>query len=124
VKAFVDEFIAAENRANAEELLRFYADRVDYFEKKGVGRDFILKDKKSYYRRWPEVENRLASEIKVDQSYGDDSALVTYTINYRVNSPTRGATASGAARDELMLRLVNGEPTIVAQRQQVLSPAK
>jgi hypothetical protein len=124
VKAFVDEFIAAENRANAEELLRFYADRVDYFEKKGVGRDFILKDKKSYYRRWPEVENRLASEIKVDQSYGDDSALVTYTINYRVNSPTRGATASGAARDELMLRLVNGEPTIVAQRQQVLSASK
>jgi hypothetical protein len=40
VKAFVDEFIAAENRANAEELLRFYADRVDYFEKKGVGPGF------------------------------------------------------------------------------------
>jgi TIR domain len=120
VKTFVDEYIAAQNRANAAGLLRFYADQVDYFDQKGVGRDFILKDKQSYYRRWPEVENRLASELKVDRSLGDGSALVTYTIQWRANSPARGATASGAARDELMLRLAKGELSIVAQRQHVL----
>lgn len=119
VKAFVDEYIAAQNRANAAELLRFYADRVDYFDQKGVGRDFILTDKQSYYRRWPEVENRLASELNVDRSHGEGSALVTYSIRWRANSPARGATASGTARDELKLRLANGELSIVAQRQQV-----
>ncbi len=123
VKTFVDEYIAAENRANAAELLRFYADQVDYFDHKGVDRDFILKDKQSYYRRWPEVENRLTSALNMDRSHGEDSALVTYTIRYRTNSPARAETKAGEARDELMLRLVNGELLIVAQRQQVLGVA-
>jgi hypothetical protein len=88
-----------------------------------VDRDFILKDKQSYYKRWPEVENRLTSALNVDRSHGEGSALVTYTIRYLTNSPARAETKVGEARDELMLRLVNGELSIVAQRQQVLGMA-
>jgi TIR domain len=123
VKAFVMDYIAAQNRANAAELLQFYADKVDYFDQIGVGKDFILKDKQGYYRRWPEVENRLTSEVGIERSQGERTVRVSYTIRYRVNNPSRAETRTGMARDTLLLHVVNGEPAIVSQRQQGLGGA-
>lgn len=57
--AFVQSFLAAENKGYAAGLLRFYADRVDYFNRADADQDFIFQDKQAYYRRWPRVENRL-----------------------------------------------------------------
>jgi hypothetical protein len=123
VNAFVTDYLAAQNRANAAELLPFYADKVDYFDQAGVGKDVILKDKQAYYRRWPEVENRLAGEIGIERGQLEGTARVSYIIHYRVSNPARAETRNGAARDTLWLRLINGEPAIVAQRQQVLGAA-
>ena len=121
VKDFVGRYIAAQNSANASQLLRFYADRVDYFNQKAAGKDFILKDKQNYYRRWPEVDNRLVSAIEVQQTQDERTMQVFYTIQYRVTNPDRADSKSGMARDELLLRLTNGDLSIVAQRQKVLS---
>lgn len=121
VKDFVDQYVAAQNGANATELLRFYADRVDYFDQKSVGKDFILKDKQNYYRRWPEVNNRLASAVAVNRSNGEGAVQASYTINYRVNSAKRAENKAGLAREILDMRLVNGDLYIVAQRQQIVS---
>lgn len=120
-KDFVGRYLAAQNSANASQLLRFYADRVDYFNQQSANKDFILKDKQNYYRRWPEVDNRLVSAIDVQQTPGDGTVQVSYTIQYRVTNPARAESKSGVARDELQLRLTNGDLSIVAQRQKVLS---
>lgn len=121
VKDFVGRYIAAQNSANASQLLRFYADQDDYFNQQSASKDFILKDKQNYDRRWPEVDNRLVSEIEVQQTQGDGLVQASYTIQYRVTNPARADSKSGVARDELQLRLTNGDLSIVAQRQKVLS---
>lgn len=120
IRGFVDDYIAALNRVDAEGLLAFYAERVDYFGNPGVGHDFILKDKQAFHRRWPVIENRLASDIAIDRSAADGSVSVSYAVRYRVRSAQRGDEKTGAARDVLVLRLVQGRPLIVAQRQQPL----
>ena len=120
IRRFVDDYIAALNRADAAQLLSFYAERVDYFDFKGVGHDFILKDKQSFHKRWPVIDNRLAGDIAVDRSAGDGSASVSYVIRYKVSSPARGDAKAGMARDVLVLRLIQDRPLIVAQRQQAL----
>ena len=120
IRGFVADYIAALNRVDAGGLMAFYAERVDYFDYPGVGHDFILKDKQAFHRRWPVIENRLASDIAVDRSAGDGSVSVSYTIRYRVSSPQRADAESGAARDVLVLRLIQDRPLIVAQRQQPL----
>ena len=121
---FVGRYIAAQNSANASQLLPFYADRVDYYNQKSADKDFILKDRQNFYRRWPEVDNRLVSTIDVQQSQSDGTVQVSYTIQYRVTNPARADSKSGVARDELQLRLTNGDLTIVAQREKVLSTEK
>jgi TIR domain len=119
--AFVDRYIDAENRANAELLLAFYDERVDYFGQKSVGKDFILKDKQAYYRRWPVVENRRTSEIGVQRLSGEEGARVSYAIRYQVSNPNRSETKSGAANDELTLRFADGRLLIAGQRQQFVN---
>ena len=120
IRRFVADYIAALNRADAQQLLSFYAERVDYFDFKGVGHDFILRDKQAFHKRWPVIDNRLAGDIAVDRSAGDGSASVSYAIRYQVSSPARGDAKTGTARDVLVLRLIQDRPLIVAQRQQAL----
>ncbi len=123
VNDFVGRYLAVQNGTNAAALLRFYAERVDYFDEKAASKDFILKDKQNYYRRWPQVDNRLAGAVVVDRTSGDGTLLVSYTVNFRVANPGRADGRAGAARDEIRLRPVNGDLLIVAQRQKVLSAA-
>jgi hypothetical protein len=124
VNDFVGRYLAAQNSANASQLLPFYADRVDYYNQKSADKDFILKDRQNFYRRWPEVDNRLVSTIDMQQPQGDGTVQVSYTIQYRVANPARADSKSGVARDELQLSLMNGDLTIVAQREKVVSTEK
>ncbi len=119
IRRFVADYIAALNRADAQALLAFYAERVDYFDAKGVGHDFILQDRQAFHRRWPQIDNRLSGDIAIDRSAGDGSATVNYAVRYRVSSAQRGDSRTGTAHDVLVLRLIEDRPQIVAQRQQV-----
>jgi hypothetical protein len=119
--AFVDRYIDAENRASADLLLAFYDERVDYFDQKNAGKDFIRKDKQAYYRRWPVVENRRSGDINVQRLSGEDGARVSYPIRYQVSNPDRSETKSGAAIEELTLRFAEGRLLIAGQRQQVVN---
>ena len=120
-KEFVDRFLATANRGNPSDLLRLYDDRVDYFDRGVVGKDYILKDKQSYYRRWPEVVNRLLDDVVLGRTGRQDTATVSFNIAYQVRSPERGETKSGSAHNELQVRSVDGELKIVAERQRVVA---
>lgn len=120
VRGFVADYIAALNRVDATALLAFYAQRVDYFDNPGVGHDFILKDKQAFHRRWPVMDNRLGSDITVEHDAGDGSVSASYVFRYKVSSPQRGDSRTGAVRETLVLRLQQDRPLIVAQRQRPL----
>ena len=119
VKEFVDRFVTTANRGDPFDLLRLYDDRVDYFDRGVVGKDYILKDKQGYYRRWPEVQNRLVDDVVLGRTGKQDTATVSFNIAYQVRSPERGETKSGTAHNELQVRRVDGELKIVAERQRV-----
>jgi len=117
--AFVDRLLATVNRGSPSELLGLYADRVDYFDRGVVGKDYILQDKRAYFRRWPEVENRLVGKVALEPTEMGDTATVWFAIAYRVHSPERGDTKSGTAENELQVRRVGDELKIVAEKQRV-----
>lgn len=122
VLARVNDYVAAQNSGNAAGLMRFYADRVDYFDRKGVNRDFILKDKSAYYERWPQVQFKLADTVRVEPEAGrSDMARVSYSIDFRVANPARGDSRTGAVLAEMRWQEVDGRWLIVGQREKVLA---
>ncbi|WP_418318164.1 toll/interleukin-1 receptor domain-containing protein [Piscinibacter sakaiensis] len=118
--AFVDAYIRAQNQASAAELLDFYGERIDYFDHAGVGREFVQKDKQSFYSRWPQVEYRRSGDLNIDRLPDEPAARVSYLVDYRVHSPARSQSRSGRALDYLMLRFDDGRIRIVAQRQDIV----
>jgi hypothetical protein len=121
LRDFVDRYLAAQSRASAADLLPFYADRVDFYDQRGVGHDSILKDKSAYYKRWPDVQMQLAGSVQIDRSTGKDSYALAYPVRYAVKSAARADGRSGMAREELVVREIDGRLLIVAQRERILA---
>lgn len=123
LRDFVDKYLAAQGRTNAAELLTFYADKVDFYDQRGVSHNFILKDKSAYFTRWPTVQKRLAGPVQIDRSAKASTYALSYPVDYQVKSAARGDGKSGAVREDLVLREIDGRLLIVSQREQALSVA-
>ena len=113
---FVARYLAAQSGGDLASVLALYDARVRYFGDKIVDQEFIRNDKQRYYRRWPQVENRLTGPVYIERLAGDHARL-SFAISWLVRSPQK--KAAGTARNELEVRLVDGKPKIVAERQTV-----
>jgi len=116
---FVHRFIATSNSGNPTDLLQLYDNHVRYFNEGVVSKDFVLRDKQNYYRRWPNVHNEIVDDIVVVRSASLDSATMSFTISYDVRSPDRGDAKNGMAQDELVVRKVDGDLRITAEQQRI-----
>lgn len=123
LEAFVDDYIRAQNRSSAVALLEFYAERIDYFDRTGVDKEFVLKDKQSFYRRWPQTANRRTGDVQIERLPDQPAVNLTYPTEFRVHSPERSDSRSGQAQEHMRLRFDDGRIRIVAQWQEVVGSA-
>lgn len=123
-RRFVEAFTSAANLGLAEQLLPFYCDRVDYYSAGVVGKAHILADKREYYSRWPEVQNRLSGQCELRPSSDPDAATVVFMTDFVVRSPQRRQEISGSARTTVKLRRVGRQLGIFDEKQSVLTRKK
>jgi hypothetical protein len=121
IRSFVEEFLAAQGSADAEKLLPFYGDRVDYYGSGSVDQDFIRRDKSAYFRRWPILQYVLRGEIYVRDMPTPDAKTVTFTTGYEVHSPQRNDDARGMNQTTLVVANVNGALKIVDHKERAVS---
>ena len=123
-KAFMDDYLIVGNQKDIPGILQFYDLLVDYFGKGMVGHDFISKDKKYYFRRWPQVSYHLNGDIVMRDT--DDHAVKTLIvpISFHVHSPARKESISGTARNTFKIRRIRGHIKIVDEKQKVVSRKK
>jgi len=94
-EALVREYLGACGANNPAAELDFYADRVAYFDHGTVGREFIEKDVRNYYRRWPQRAYELR-ECKLLKASGAE-AQVQFKIGFLYKNPehtVRGQTVN------------------------------
>jgi hypothetical protein len=118
-REFIDRYLALASAGNVSDMLKMYDEHVDYHDRGIVGADYIFKDKQNYFRRWPDVQARLADEVVVKQAGKEEAATLSFGTTYRVHSQERGETRSGTARNEFQVRRVAGELRIIAEKQRV-----
>jgi hypothetical protein len=118
---FVTRYLAVQDSGDLADILSLYDVRVRYFGAKEVGREFIRDDKQRFQRRWPHRESRLAGPVRIEHLAGD-LAKLSFPISWLARGQDREAV--GTALDEIEVRLVGGEPKIVAERQTVRSTGK
>lgn len=120
--AFVQAYVAAQNQADATALLKFYGPKVDYFSQPNASHDFILKDKQSFYRRWPAVTKTLDGPVQVLPTPAPGAAEVSYLVRHKIHSDERAETNVGLAQERLRLeRSPGGGWLIAVQHEQVFN---
>lgn len=121
VKAFVEGFLNAANKANIDYCLQLYADSIDYYGSGIVSKDFLRDDKRKYLGRWPIARNSLVGAIHAVDLPDDDAVSVEFDTEFHVSSPERNASISGRAHNIMILKRINGNFRIVSEKSTVTS---
>jgi hypothetical protein len=124
VRSFVEDFLAAQDSADAEKVLPFYGDRVNYYGSGSVDQAFIRRDKRTYFRRWPILQYVLRGDIYIRDTPTPDAKVVTFTTGYEVHSPQRNDDARGMNQTTLIVSKVNGALKIVDHKERAVSAAE
>ena len=107
---------AAEEPTPAREA-SFYGDQVSYFDSGVVGRRFVEKDQRNYYRRWPIRRFTLLGSPEIVQAAPDRTAL-RFRIRYEVEGPQ--GSAKGETENFVKVRHTPAGPQIIGIHERKL----
>ena len=99
-REFVENSLAAAEGSSPEREVSFYADQVDYFGSGKVSRNFVARDQRRYYRRWPDRQFSLVGEPEVVRS-NPSGASVRFRVKYSLG----GGKETGRGQVESFVRL-------------------
>jgi ketosteroid isomerase-like protein len=119
IRDFVGKLLEAAASGDAQRVLPFYADRVDYYAMGAVGPDVIRKDKQAYHQRWPDIQLQLEGDVSVEDGNAPNTKLVRYRCVYHVGSAARNVHATGTTTTTLVVTLIDGALRIVDQKESV-----
>jgi len=86
---FIEGCMEANNRKNLPAALACYADKVDYYDKGRVDRDFIRKDKGYYFRQWDTVSSSIEGDVVVIVTDETGLRLAKFISSFEVTKGRR-----------------------------------
>ena len=87
---FIREYLAAAQAEDPARELDFYGAQLDYFDHGVVTQQFVEKDVRRYYQRWPERKFTLL-EVRASAGRTPEEALVKFRIRFDLKSPRESA---------------------------------
>lgn len=119
VSDLIQDIIQCSAHGDIDVVLKHYADKVNYFAKGLVDKDFIRKDKENYYKRWSKVIYNLDGDIEYETSYEPNTIIANFTMDYYVSNNKK--SIQGKATNVLKMNKINGSLQIVDVKEQVIS---
>jgi len=118
ITEFIERYFVLLNSGNLVDIIQLYADKVDYFAAGTVSREFIFRDKKRFYERWPDIEYLLSGDVDIDRR--DCPVSASFLLNFRAHNPGTDDNVSGIAKNILTLEKTKDELKIVSEKQMIL----
>ncbi len=119
VLSFIDKCMGATVRKDTDAVLSCYADRVDYYAKGPVNRDFIRKDKGYYFRNWDSIDSAIEGAVVLIVTDQQDLKIAKFTSSFSVSNTRK--SVSGRAENIWKIQRVNGDLKIVDEKQKILN---
>ncbi|HMJ05194.1 MAG TPA: peptidoglycan-binding domain-containing protein, partial [Chthoniobacterales bacterium] len=114
LRDYVAAFIVAGLAPEVKAELRFFGDRVDYFDDGMVNRERIRRDLEKYAQRWPERRFWLAGDVEV-QPQPESRLRITFLLHFEVRNGPK--SASGEVLKTLVLEVVGQDLQIVGVKE-------
>jgi peptidoglycan hydrolase-like protein with peptidoglycan-binding domain len=116
VNRFVETYLADGETDDIGLQVWFYAFPVRYFNHGLVNQDFVVKDTKSYVKRWPERKYTIVGPVTFDTSGPPGETQIQFTIDYTVRNKSQ--SKSGRTRNFWTVRTTGDEMKIIAIREE------
>lgn len=122
-------FVFAFNEASSADLDRAlsfvdsaYSHSVDFYGKRFSRRE-VRKDKERLFKRWPQRRYEARdSQISLFCNPASARCQVDYVVYWNVYSPRRDQSANGVQRTNLVLDFATGQPQIVLENGENITP--
>jgi peptidoglycan hydrolase-like protein with peptidoglycan-binding domain len=123
VGAFIERYLQAGQANDPPVELRFYGDRVDYFDDGLVDRRFIEEDVRRFERRWPDRRFSLSGPVDVAPAPGGEPGRFAVHFRYRFTEKSSRYSAAGQADVEYVVAGTRPEDwRIVSLKEQRVRP--
>ncbi len=121
VLALIESYLNASNEQNLKNLLMLYAEITEYYGSGKVTNDFILKDKKNYFKRWPKIKYEFVKLDKNETLENGQKTFISFLFNFDVYNQSKNRGIKGVAKNNLMLENINGKLKIISEKQQIIN---
>jgi hypothetical protein len=115
---FVQECIEAMQSKDIERAVECYGDRVDYYSKGIVNKDFIRRDKGYYYRSWDKISSAIDGNIVLIVIDQPDLRIAKFNSRFYVQNAKN--TISGKAENIWKVQKIGNELKIVDEKQKII----
>jgi hypothetical protein len=118
IRRMINDYLMSNEKKNLKDVLSFYEDQVDFYGSGIVNKDFISKDKSSYFKRWTVIKTTIMGEPEINlQEKGILS--VNFNTNWIVKKNKK--IISGTANNTWKLRNTNSGLKIFDEKQKTTS---
>ncbi len=119
VARFIEGCIGSVRRKDMDASMACYADRVDYYNRGMVNRDYIRRDKGYFFRNWDRVDSSLDGGLVFIVTDQHDVRIVKFISNYYVESSKK--SLGGKAENIWTIQKTGNTLKIIDEKQKVLS---
>lgn len=121
-QTFVNTFYRTVESKDLASVLSLYEENVNYFDNGRRDRAFIRDDYIKYYKRWPSVSFAVGS-VRVSNSASDNTAAVSFEIQFSVRDPSSNRSRNGRASEEWTIAKSYGALKITSHQETVYPDA-
>lgn len=118
VRSLIESVYGAFNRGDANALISYYDDEVDYLEYGPRTRLFVRQDFDRHFARWPN-NSYLPRNIVVSTSTTENIAMASFDITFTARNDSAARVSTGWAHEEWSIRKSQGTLKIFNCREVV-----
>lgn len=119
MRGFVETFYLSGDNLSREDMKEIYAQRVDYFKGKQITLEKLIKDKLSYFKRWPNRSYQLDPETLTVVRGGNGQVIeVLFEYDFDVSGARKRSRGRGIAMLTVDFSVPGGR--IVRERGKVI----
>ncbi len=123
VRSFLQQYLQAGQTNDPAAEMRFYGDKVDYFDDGVVDHQFIAQDVRRYEHRWPERQFSLTGPVVITNAPDHDPAETK--VHFRYQFAVKGSRYSARGLTDNEYTLLGRSPAelrIVSMKEQRVRP--
>lgn len=119
ITSFVRNILDLNGKKDLSGVLPFYADKVDYYDRGVVGRDYVKRDLGYYFHNWDSITTTLDGDVVMIVLDQPEERTAKFISRFSVRNEKKSVT--GRTENIWRIQRINGRLRLVGVKQRVLS---